>query len=75
MQQIYSNVSKVLVDVRNGANLLYLPLDKLLQQAGVRARGGGAGRRAARGAEQRHGGRALARRAARARPRSRRPLR
>jgi membrane protease subunit HflK len=35
MQQIYSNVSKVLVDVRNGANLLYLPLDKLLQQAGV----------------------------------------
>jgi modulator of FtsH protease HflK len=35
MQQIYANVSKVLVDVRNGANLLYLPLDKLLQQAGV----------------------------------------
>jgi membrane protease subunit HflK len=35
MQQIYSNVSKVLVDVRNGATLLYLPLDKLLQQAGV----------------------------------------
>ena len=35
MQQIYGNVSKVLVDVKNGANLLYLPLDKLLQQAGV----------------------------------------
>jgi modulator of FtsH protease HflK len=35
MQQIYANVSKVLVDVRNGANLLYLPLDKLLLQAGV----------------------------------------
>ena len=35
MQQIYSNVSKVMVDVRNGANLLYLPLDKLLQQSGV----------------------------------------
>ena len=30
MQQIYSNVSKVLVDSRNNSNLLYLPLDKLL---------------------------------------------
>ncbi|WP_280155637.1 FtsH protease activity modulator HflK [Piscinibacter sp. XHJ-5] len=35
MQQVYSNVSKVLVDSRNNSNLLYLPLDKLLQQAGV----------------------------------------
>ena len=34
MQQVYSNVSKVLVDTRNGSNLLYLPLDRLLQQAG-----------------------------------------
>ena len=33
MQQVYANVSKVLVDVRNGSNLLYLPLDKLMQQA------------------------------------------
>ncbi|HEY8707839.1 MAG TPA: FtsH protease activity modulator HflK, partial [Burkholderiaceae bacterium] len=33
MQQVYSNVSKVLVDTRNSSNLLYLPLDKLLQQA------------------------------------------
>jgi membrane protease subunit HflK len=33
MAQIYSNVSKVLVDARNGSNLLYLPLDKLMQQA------------------------------------------
>jgi len=32
MQQIYANVSKVMVDVRNNSNLLYLPLDKLLQQ-------------------------------------------
>lgn len=31
MQQIYSNVTKVLVDSRQGSNLLYLPLDKLLQ--------------------------------------------
>ena len=35
MQQVYSNVSKVMVDSRSGSNLLYLPLDKLLQQAGV----------------------------------------
>ena len=35
MQQVLSNVSKVLVDSRNGSNLLYLPLDKLLQQSGA----------------------------------------
>ncbi|MBV8124692.1 MAG: protease modulator HflK, partial [Paucibacter sp.] len=35
MQQIYSNVSKVMVDTRTGSNLLYLPLDKLMQQAGA----------------------------------------
>ncbi|MDQ6679374.1 MAG: FtsH protease activity modulator HflK, partial [Pseudomonadota bacterium] len=33
MQQIYSNVSKVMVDSRSNSNLLYLPLDKLMQQA------------------------------------------
>ena len=32
MQQVYSNVSKVMVDSRQGSNLLYLPLDKLIQQ-------------------------------------------
>ena len=32
MQQVYSNVSKVMVESRSGSNLLYLPLDKLLQQ-------------------------------------------
>jgi len=37
MQQVYSNVSKVMVDSRSGSNLLYLPLDRLLQQAGVPA--------------------------------------
>lgn len=31
MQQIYSNVTKVLVDSKQGSQLLYLPLDKLLQ--------------------------------------------
>ncbi len=35
MQSVYGNVSKVLVDSRNGSNLLYLPLDKLMQQAGA----------------------------------------
>jgi membrane protease subunit HflK len=34
MQQVYSNVSKVLVDSHGNSNLLYLPLDKLVQQAG-----------------------------------------
>jgi membrane protease subunit HflK len=33
MAQIYSNVSKVMVESRSGSNLLYLPLDKLMQQA------------------------------------------
>ncbi|WP_394483767.1 FtsH protease activity modulator HflK [Roseateles sp. LYH14W] len=32
MKQVYSNVSKVMVDSRTGSNMLYLPLDKLLQQ-------------------------------------------
>jgi membrane protease subunit HflK len=30
MQQIYANVGKVMVDSRQGSNLLYLPLDKLM---------------------------------------------
>ncbi len=35
MQQVYSNVTKVMIDSRTGSNLLYLPLDRLLQQAGA----------------------------------------
>jgi membrane protease subunit HflK len=31
MQQIYSSVTKVMVDSKQGSNLLYLPLDKILQ--------------------------------------------
>ena len=34
MQQVYKNVSKVMVDSKSGSNMLYLPLDKLLQQGG-----------------------------------------
>ncbi|MCS6943983.1 MAG: FtsH protease activity modulator HflK [Sutterellaceae bacterium] len=33
MQQILANTTKVLIDTRANSNLLYLPLDKLLQQA------------------------------------------
>ena len=33
MQQIYGNVTKVLVESRQGSNLLYLPLDKIMQGA------------------------------------------
>ena len=34
MQQVYANTSKVMIDVRSGNPLLYLPLDKLVQQGG-----------------------------------------
>jgi membrane protease subunit HflK len=33
MQQVFSNTSKVYVDSKSGSNLLYLPLDKLIQQS------------------------------------------
>jgi membrane protease subunit HflK len=32
MQQIYGNVTKVLVESRQGGNMLFLPLDKIMQQ-------------------------------------------
>ncbi len=32
MREVYSNITKVMVDARNNASLLSLPLDKLLQQ-------------------------------------------
>jgi membrane protease subunit HflK len=34
MQQVYSGVTKVVVDSGKGNNLLYLPLDKIMQQSG-----------------------------------------
>lgn len=37
MQEIYANVSKVLVDTRQQSSLLYLPLDKLMQQVSAGA--------------------------------------
>jgi membrane protease subunit HflK len=33
MQQIYSNTTKVLIDSKSGSNLLYLPLDRLIQMS------------------------------------------
>jgi len=33
MQQIYSNVTKVVIDSKQGSNLMYLPLDKLIQMS------------------------------------------
>ncbi|HET8869856.1 MAG TPA: FtsH protease activity modulator HflK [Aquabacterium sp.] len=47
MQQVYSNVTKVMVDSKQGSNLLYLPLDKILQAAG--ANGAGASSQSAAG--------------------------
>ncbi len=40
MQQVYGNVSKVMIEGRTGSNLLYLPLDKLMQNAATPAAGG-----------------------------------
>jgi membrane protease subunit HflK len=37
MQQIFTNTTKVLVDQKSGNNLLYLPLDKLMQQSAMEA--------------------------------------
>ena len=34
MQQIYGNVTKILVDSRQGSSLLYMPLDKIIQSVG-----------------------------------------
>lgn len=34
MQQIMSNTTKVLIDQRGGGNLVYLPLDKIIQMTG-----------------------------------------
>ncbi|WP_243855590.1 FtsH protease activity modulator HflK [Aquabacterium sp. A08] len=37
MQEVYGNVTKVLIDTRQNSNLLYLPLDKIVQAAGAPA--------------------------------------
>ena len=50
MQQVYSNVTKVLVESRQGSNLLYLPLDKIMQGVGGAAAPAASGEAAAGGA-------------------------
>jgi membrane protease subunit HflK len=32
MQQVMTDTNKVLIDAKNNGNLMYLPLDKLIQQ-------------------------------------------
>ena len=70
MQQIYSNVTKVLVDSAQRLNLLYLPLDKLMQQAGAAGRGAPAPPPVAR-PSRRHRRAGAGRRALARRPRTR----
>ena len=43
VQQVLSSTSKIMVDARGAGNLLYLPLDKLMQAAGASAGGDVAG--------------------------------
>ena len=35
MQQIYSGVNKIIIDSKSGGNLMYLPLDKVMQASGA----------------------------------------
>jgi membrane protease subunit HflK len=44
IQQVLSSTSKVVLDYKGGGNLLYLPLDKLLQQSGAGADAQASGR-------------------------------
>ncbi len=37
MEQVFSNTSKVIVDTEGGGNMMYLPLDKIIQQQGQAA--------------------------------------
>jgi membrane protease subunit HflK len=37
MKEVYTNVTKVMVDSKAGSNLLYLPLDKVMQMSGQAA--------------------------------------
>ncbi len=42
MQQIYGGINKILIDSRSGGNLMYLPLDKLMQLSASQAPAAGA---------------------------------
>ncbi|HEX2197641.1 MAG TPA: FtsH protease activity modulator HflK [Burkholderiales bacterium] len=44
MQQVLASTSKIMMDYRGSGNLLYLPLDRLMQSAGAQPEGGAAPR-------------------------------
>jgi len=44
MEKVYSNTSKVMVDVEGGNNMMYLPLDKIIQQQNSTSRNNTAGK-------------------------------
>jgi membrane protease subunit HflK len=46
MQQVLASTSKIMMDYRGSGNLLYLPLDRLMQSAGAQPEGGAAPRQA-----------------------------
>ncbi|MDP7593371.1 MAG: FtsH protease activity modulator HflK [Litorilituus sp.] len=39
MEKVYTNTSKIMVDVEGGNNIMYLPLDKIIQQQATTKRG------------------------------------
>ena len=43
MREVYSNITKVMIDAHNNSSLLNLPLDRLLQQAAAAPAAPGAG--------------------------------
>lgn len=43
MQQVMSNASKVMIDTQNSNNMMFLPLDRILQQSGASAGMGASG--------------------------------
>lgn len=43
IQEVYGNTNKVMVDVEGGNNMLYIPLDKLAEQAVGKSSGAGGG--------------------------------
>jgi membrane protease subunit HflK len=40
MKEIYTNVTKVMIDAKQGSNLLYLPLEKIMQMSGQSSNSG-----------------------------------
>jgi membrane protease subunit HflK len=42
MQEMFTRASKVLIDTKNGNNMIYLPLDKILREAAAEGTGGAA---------------------------------